>query len=811
LPKNREQDNEKLLLGYQSNVTEIYLKKDYETYFHVPAYSSSILLTSSSLIEDGAIGGPFPAASDRIFQSRKNYGNVTNNGSMLSSVANGMWFCSWLYRAPDGTQQWMDRFYDPGSYSSSIAIGGLLYPTYTVNNPVFEDVPSTLTLDPGVLYKYAHVGEQTATELVETFNGNDEQYLIFNLTNWGVSAADVSQNKRSVVVNSVALNSELYPEVNDPQRVDEKLISFNHNHDAECYVSWNDDLTVEDEFSLSFWVRSDDWKGSPSTQLAGNFSSKGGFGVFLDSLSSFPLFVIPETNYGHVLVVNEDGVGIADTLVIFNPLEPPKKPKFVCVDTNSDIIVCTDDITGIIYKMNHLGVVLQSTKKNDFGFTGTELPLGLFCSRNNDIWVVTTERVYVFDTNLILKSTTIRNTSSTEVFAFSSDSGIDQFGLVFDNNSLDLKFDEQTKWSINKDDFNLYRNDELFYGFDTPATNLQIDPQGRIWVLHGNNDVSILEPEFADETEKLIAKVDVGTNQTHQTKHITFLQTYSRTTQTFEWIALIQYADEAVLYMVDMSGALYKTINLNNLYRNQILKELEQDPTYFEYLGKGDFTGYDQRRVFKTLSPIQNKQQLVFKASLRDFTQTANDYSIFTCQCSADGWDDKSWQNVVVTYQNKQFKMFVNGSLKASLIHTGRYGLSFEQQPSWFFGIPVGYKNGFNKEIGHPSLIFNGYLQSIKFYNRCLTENELLLLLRSNIVAEDIYWPLPTPTMQYLEKIERVFKHKLPGSKSPFYRIKLANFSVEDPIIRNLIEEEIKKIVLEMNPGYVDFVEVQWL
>ena len=92
-----------------------------------------------------------------------------------------------------------------------------------------------------------------------------------------------------------------------------------------------------------------------------------------------------------------------------------------------------------------------------------------------------------------------------------------------------------------------------------------------------------------------------------------------------------------------------------------------------------------------------------------------------------------------------------------------------------------------------------------------MTENELLLLLRSNIVAEDIYWPLPTPAMQYLEKIERVFKHKLPGSKSPFYRIKLANFSVEDPIIRNLIEEEIKKIVLEMNPGYVDFVEVQWL
>jgi hypothetical protein len=816
LPKNREQDNEKLLLGYQSNVTEIRLKKDYETYFHVPAFSASLMLTASSLIEDGAIGGPFPAVSDRIFQSRKNYGNITNNGNMSSSVANGMWFCSWLYRAPDGTQQWMDRFYNPGSYDISFSVEDLLYPTYTVNNPVFHDVPSTLTLDAGVLYRYAHVGEQTAAEFVDTFKGDENKYLVFDLTNWGVSSVDVSQNNFDVIINSPATTSELYPALNDPQRVDQKLIGFNHNYDSDCYISWDDDLAVKDEFSLSFWVRSDNWKECPTTQLAGNFSSKGGFGVFVDHLSSFPLFVVPETNYGHVLIVNENGVGIADKLTKTDPLEQTEfSPKFACVDTNNDIVLCRDKSGDTnqttIYKINHLGIVLRSAEKNSFTFTLNEVALGLFCAANNDVWVVTTEHVYVFDTNLILKSTTSRTTLSSTTIAFSSVSGTEQYGLVFDDNSLDLKFEEQTKWSIDKLDSNLYKNNELFYSFDSPASNLSIDPQGRIWVLHGTNDVSILEPSFTDETKKLVTKFDVGTNQPHRTKHITFLQTHDRATRSFKWISLIQYADEDVLYMVDMSGVLYKTIDTGSLYRNQILKELKQDSRYFKYEGKGDFTGYEQKRVFKNLSPVVNKQQLILKASLRDFAQTANDYSVFSCSCSIDGWDDKNWQNVVVTYQNKQFKLYVNGNLKDSLTHSGRYGLSFEQQPSWFFGIPVGFKNGFNKEIGHTSLIFNGYLQTIKLYKRCLTQNELLLLLRSNIVAEDVYWTLPTPSMQYLEKIERVFKHKLPGSKSPFYRIKIANLSIEDPIIKNLIEEEVKKIVSEMNPGHADFVEVQWL
>ena len=811
LAKNREQGSDKLIVGYKSDVSEIQFKKDNETYFHIPIYTTALDLTASSLIEDGAIGGPFPAASDRISQSRKNYGTTTNNGPMLSSTANGMWFCSWLYKDSSGNLQWMDRFFDPGKFNSNIQ--GALETAYTKHDPIFEDVPSSLKLEPGVLYKYYHVGEQNASKIVDGFDKNGEKYYsVFDLTQWGVSAVDTSQNKMSVSVVTNAPNTELYPTVTDPQRVEQKLISFDHNHDVECYIPWNENLELDNEFALSFWTKSNDWKNSPTTQLVGNFSSKGGVGVFIDSLSSFPLFVVPETFYGHVLIVNEDGVAITDKLTKGSALEQASSPKFICIDTNNHIIVCADDNTGTIYKINHLGMILATTKSlSGFGFDEDDFPVSIFCAKLNDIIVATKKYVYTFDTNLQLRSQQSKSTDTSLVFALSSDSTTNQYGLVSDSNSVDIKFVEQTKWSINKTDFNLYKNDVLFYEFSTPASNLQIDPLGRIWVLHGTNDVSILDPNFANETDKLVQKIDIGTNTSHFQKTISFMQTYDRMAQTFEWVALIHYSDDSILYVVGLDGAINKTISLNNFYRNKILKELGQNPVNFKYEAKGDFTGYEQRRVFKNLSPYSNKQQLIVKLSLRDFAKTANDYSTFVCQCPIDTWDNKSWQHVAVTYQNKQTKLYVNGILKSSFVHDGRYGLSFEQQPSWFFGAPVGYKNGFNKEIGHCSMIFNGYLQELKLYNRCLTESEILMLLRANIVGEDIFWNLPVPTMQYVEKIERVFKHKLPGAKSPFYKIKVANFPTEDPVIKNMIQEEINKIVEELNPGYVDFVDIEWL
>jgi len=85
------------------------------------------------------------------------------------------------------------------------------------------------------------------------------------------------------------------------------------------------------------------------------------------------------------------------------------------------------------------------------------------------------------------------------------------------------------------------------------------------------------------------------------------------------------------------------------------------------------------------------------------------------------------------------------------------------------------------------------------------------MFLRSSIPADDIYWTLPVPNIQYIEKVERMFKHKLPGSKTTFYKIKLKGTTIQDLQTRQIIEDQIKTMVSDLQPMYTDLIEVLWV
>jgi hypothetical protein len=145
--KNREEGSDKIALGYQIATTDVILKKDEFAYFHIPVKTTPISIHDSGLIQAGATGGSFPAASDRIFKSRKNYSNVTPHGDP-TEVPDGTWYCSWLYKSPGGFLQWMDRIYNPGyMYNPQLALTGI----YVNNDPLVKDVPSIMVFEPGLL------------------------------------------------------------------------------------------------------------------------------------------------------------------------------------------------------------------------------------------------------------------------------------------------------------------------------------------------------------------------------------------------------------------------------------------------------------------------------------------------------------------------------------------------------------------------------------------------------------------------------------------------------------------------------------
>lgn len=814
--RDREEGSGKILLGYQNDTREILLYKNTETLLHIPFYTEPIRLADSTLIRDGATAGPFPAASDRIFKNHKNYGNVTANGTP-TTLADGGWFCSWLYKDEIGNVKWMDRYYNPGRFIVTAATAQLAQAPYVAHNPVFRDEPSTMLFEAGVQYRYFHVGEETAQELVTTYGGVSGEHLPLDLSHWGSDIVDASNNPKKVKIITNGSLSDLYTTYIDSDHVYAPSISFDNIYNTEVSIEHDSSYNLIHEFSWAFWAHSNDWKNCPSTQLIGNFSSKGGIGLFLDTLSSYPFFVIPETGYGHLLFVNEKLNQFLDKSVQLTT-SLTATPHLIGIDSDHNVIVCNSDSSRLINKYDNAGEVLATATLPSL----TEDLKQLICGPNDTFVVITDRARYTYDTNLVLTKTTFWNTTPTTIAAYAYDEELGSSELISFDGVNDSKFIGMTHWCLSAADGNLYRRSpdmegyQLVGQFDENATDFGIDPYDRLWVLHGTNNVSVYSSQATSLTSPLFT-FTVGKNVTHEKKNISFICTYDRVTNTREWKCLIYYFDGAdldispELYVIDLNGFILETINILSLFDLNLFRLLNQQQKELKFSAKGDFTGYEHRRVFNKLAPYNNTPQLILKTSLKDKTKTTLPYTQFKDYTSIGSWDSKCWQHIVLTLRNRSFNLYINGKYTNEVSYSGQYEISYETQPTFFIGSPGGSRYGFNREIGNPSCLFNGKIQDVKVYDYALDPKNLEMYLRASIPAQNIYWSLPTSLIQYIEKIERMFKNKIPGSKSTYFNIKLCGTTISDLQTRTIIEDQIRTLISEIKPAYTDFLKVQWV
>lgn len=816
--KNREEGSEKLLLGYQFDSKEVILNKDQETYFHIPTYTQPLRLRESSLLLDGAIGGPFPAASDRIFKSRKNFGKVTQHGDPVLDLADGVWFCSWLYKSPSGSLQWLDRIYNPGSFVYTVA-GEELFeaPFYQPSTSIFRDIPSLIVFEPGVLFKYYHIGEKTFQQLTSNLAGLSGERLLMDLSNWEQTEIDASENKINPQINTSSSQS-LFGISTDNDRPEKQIITLDSINRNEIIINFDQRYNPTEEFSLTFWSKCANWEQNPTTQLAGNYSSKGGYGLFVQNLSSYQLFAIPETNYGHLLFINESGGGFLDRSTQLAP-KVNNNPKFCAVDFDGNIVVASNDNTGLFYKLDNAGKVLASSREKPVPFTylqSDEIPQQLLVGHNNTIIVITQRTIYTFDENLNKIIQVPRFTKSSEVASFIYDSSEDFVELEFTDNVLDTKFIETTQWMILASNGNLYKKEPfedpiLFFQLAGGATNFSVDPFNRLWVLHGNNNLTIVNSNDIPLSIPVLT-TSVGSEDIHPLKNISFVCRYDAKTKQFQWNAVVYYSNDSFIYFLNMDGQLIKTVNKNSLFNQTVLNSLEQADEEFKFEGRGDFTGYEHRRIFKNLSPYNNKNQIVLKYSLKDNSKPYLFYTTFSQRFAIDDWENNTWQHFVVSLKNKTFNVHLNSIPKIQKsFEGGLYELSYELQPIFFIGTSGGSQAGFNQEIQNESQIFNGSFGDIKLYDYALNGTDLEMFLKAFTNFSDISWNMPIPSIQYIEEVERMFKNKIPGFKSPLYKIKIRGTRILDQQTKDIIAEEIKTLAFQSQPAYSDFLEIEWV
>lgn len=803
---NQADGYDKVHLGYEAETSEIILKKDETTFFHIPFFANNQNLSDSTLIADGAIPGPIPALADRIFKKLGGYGNNTAWGTP-SDKEDGTWLCSWLYAVSSEPPQWLDRYYNPGRLAYEEALGGKAeFTDYIKNDPIYYDVTSTLTLEPGVLYQYFHNGEDTALSAVETFAGADRKNLRLNIDNWSHTPLDDSIYNNTVRIDN--FKDSWVVDVYDPGYRDRNSLSFDNNDFINCKISYNDSYNLEDEFTLTFWTYNKSWADATSTQLIGNLR-KGGYGVFYNNLNNNPYFVVPETYYGHLFYCNQEG-NIYNDKNVEVKLGVPVKPLSVNINSNSEIITL-DATNSRLFKYNHLGDVITTSRTligSEYQIPGTS-KLSIIDRDNNTI-VISTSGTYIFDKDLLLKTSTL-----SAVYEYKEQIAFNTSGnLVRELSCIDIKFDSyNNKWVI-KEDGNLYCNNTLYKTLTDSTTNpvkfggtnLAVDPENNLWVLADSNLIYKIDVKH----KTIIDTYEVGVqHNSFDNKSISFIRSYDRTTNTFTWYAFITHNYEQTLYQVTLDGNILRNTLLTQKLNTRDPATALQDKELLTFTSKGDFTGYEWRRIFNKIL-YNNNPQVQFKVAVKSPNKKLPN-SVYTLSIPTNYFLDDVWHLITVTFKNHVINIYVDDYLRDSLPLPGNLDLNYEFKNDFFVGCPCGKSENLNTEIVSTAVIWNGYIDSIRVYDYAVDSKFIQYFTREKTYTSDIVWNIPTAALQYVEIIDRFFKHRLPGSKSVFFNIRLTGTKITDSTVKTRIENDIKLAVQKIKPAYTELLRVEWI
>ena len=793
---------ENIYLGYNSNITSLTLTRDNVTTFHIPVSSTVSNLLLSTLVPEGAVAGTLPAGSDRILKSQTSYGNNTPYGTS-SGLENGTWLCSWLYAVPGTQPFWVDRYYNPNKLTVQDAFYGAYTPDIP-NDALFVDVPSEMTLDPGVLYEYFHFGEKSAQQIVDTFSGNKADKASLLINKYDAKLIDNSIYKNNGIVENYKDTWSKYNTNTD--YVSCNYLDFNNSDLIVAKINYDSSYNTISAFTVNAVIGHTDWSNAQSSQLVGNYFY-GGFSLFYNNLKYYPYFAIAENTYGNLLFFNPElNAYRSQNTVVENYTQIKSNPKQVYLNGEREIFIVNDlsytvnsrDVASGIFKYNYSGDIIT-----EYIFDTKVNIIQIAIDHDNNVIAFADDNTgYIFDNNLNQLSTFDTNFSTTDKAIFDIDGNIQQI-----TNCVDAIYDNYNSlWSIDLDGTVRYNN-VVVDNAPLSATNLAVDPNNNVWILYGVNQVAVYDTEFLTPIKNFnIGSLICGST----TKNISFINIYDRQTNSFYWRALIYLNADQTLYTTTLDGVIDQTIRLDALV-NLDVKASSNLPNaaLTSFIATGDFTGYEWSRINNNLN-YSNKPQLQFKltTSTADISMPANSNIL---SVPVDYFNNNNWYNVTAVYGDHNMHLYVNGFLINRLTIPADENVANMRNNTFFIGTPNGKTNNLNLELNTSSLIYNGQISNINIYNYAIETKFVPYFTQAITIGEDLIWSAPTEELQYIETIERFFKNKIPGSKSQFFKIKISGTQITNTNTRTLIENYIKAVITQTKPAYTELIAIEWV
>jgi len=773
----QEKGYDKLELTYDVYLAPYTFNQGKTTWFHTPQNMypfERININDTKLIQAGAIAGDHPLRSDKVFKKIANYKSTSNQGN-ASTEQSGRWLCAWLSGAPDINIKpvWVDRYYNPSLTTPLQAIGALYEQTTEFDNrglpPGITDVPSELTFEPGCWYAYSHIGKSDALQNVKALEQNLKAYNFDNYLRSDGSVLEPSQEDYT----TYKFDGKTYATID--------VSNFNLNQNI---------------FSMSFWAKKDDWSEPCGYELAGNLANYG-FGIFNYELVTPFCYYVQE---GNIILLNYD-LDKVSTI----------QTKLPSLGTDIEYIFRRKPLDSF-------HVITNTQQLVEFDLNGTIVDAASGFQRTNSIKNVSNdnETGYVlYDDNRLR----FVNLNSNIINPWFRDITIGDPGNIQEVRKLftgEIAFIGGTQSILRGNDvFFLSGGTIRKYSTETKTitsylgttpTNFvcyNIDKYNYVWACSGS-EIKVYGPyqelihsiSLTDPTFDSVSSVPVTI------KNITFLEGIKggNIISSALVTASGQKAGEGILYRINYSGVVEKTITIPNLTIRS-----NYDPTNHSF----------NYAYTKRTDPGN-----VYTFRIKLYNQF-NSEDVITPEVIVNPSDlGTGWHHFAINFNSNQgiLQLYIDGTLyKTTTFTGGKYNFIPLLQDTVFVGTTPFYsglplfeildKSTTNKQSYFMKDID---VQNFYFYDKELSYFDISMLYKQKFAPKDLVFDIPTGRRNYSDVITRYFQQRVPGAKSGLYNVYINN-NVLDNNCRDLLTVAITNSLPQITPSYSKLNAIRWV
>lgn len=779
---NQELGYEYPLLTYTVNNKSLELLKDNTTYFHYPSTAPVIDINKSGLKEAGAFPSLIPFYADKVFKKDAGYGDHIYWGDS-TQLQNGQWLCAWL-SGNNEDSVWMDRWYSPESLSVFSALTATLPENLTcgINSSAirefgFVDVPSIMTFEPEVWYKYFHVGEEFIKYSVDEIINFNEQYLTLNFSNWQTSSVkdETKFKNNGIVVNFDGFNPSITNELG------ENAIELNGVNEY-VFIPYDDTIKPLGSNSFCIWAYSDDWEKVRNSEIVSN-GNNNYYNLRVSNGLENPISVVYAQDTNRLILFNNNSK--AYSFVNLSSGANTPMVDNACVDSNLNIWAL-DSSNNYLYKISYGGII---ELKIDFPTNASLSNLTQDSSGNAHVLDCSSGVVSSFDLNGFNISTTATSFSACGDYKIEMDLNDNLQGQVCTKLIIDNR---NYPWSISLDRTTLFRSTTHVLSTDV-IEDAVVDHESFMWVLVDHNKLYKL-----DSVGNFVVSATVPLSEE--------ISSFGNIAIKNDYNPRLNLDENTII--VRKGNFFYEFDNKMNYRRRHTISVIPAETNYVTFLT--DWSGYNFGRKY---------------VYLKDFNGVRNLELIYTLFNPSDGIMDfkmsipvnrlyKGWHHFcgVFDEETSTLKFYVDGEAEDRILNvpTGSE-MYVVLKNSILLGNKMGLIETFNEELAvRRRYFFKGWLDDFRIYNKPLSDLEVKLIHKMKQRFFDIDWHIPTGVQYYVEEVQKFFRQKLSGSKANHYNIRIIGLKIDNDEVKSEIERIIKNTVKKVVPVYTQLHKIKW-